>query len=146
MSGMRLARLVTLAAALAAGALTPSAAAKEFGPGDLRLCDAKRCVSITAPAVLPALSRFYYSDRPPRIAPSPRLGVPTLELRFENDYVTGIVGYRSFDRFLSYGVHLGYFKRDRWHAIPPRISAELRRLAATLEPIPLTRAALRRSR
>jgi hypothetical protein len=140
-----LARLVA-AAALAAVALTPSAAAKEFGPGDLRLCDAKRCVPIAERAVLPALGRFDYSDRPPRVAPSPRLGVPTLELRFDNEYVTGIVAYRSLDRFLSYGVHLGYFKRDRWHAIPARISAELRRLAASLQPIPLTRAALRRSR
>jgi hypothetical protein len=67
-------------------------------------------------------------------------------LRFSNGYVTGIVATRRLDRFLSYGVHLERFGRNSWYAVPPRLSAELRRLTAGLRPLRVTRAALARSR
>ena len=65
----------------------------------------------------------------PRSAPSttaarpwresrPALGAPYYELRFRNNYVTGIVATRQLDRFLSYGVHLERFNRDMWYAVP----------------------------
>lgn len=136
-----------LAALLAASALLvlPSASAKDFGPGDLRVCNASRCVAIVKPSVLPLLGSFYYSGPAPARLRVPALGAPYYELRFRNDYVTGIVATRQLDRFLSYGVHLERFTADEWYAVPPRLSAELRRLTEGLRPLRVTPAALARS-
>ena len=56
-----LAGLVAVSALL----VLPSAAAKDFGPGDLRVCNATRCVAIVNPDVLPQLGSFYYSGPAP---------------------------------------------------------------------------------
>jgi hypothetical protein len=124
----------------------PAASAKEFGPGDLRLCGAARCVPIVNREVLPRLSSFYYSDDPLAPVRRPALGAPYFQLRFSNGYVTGIVATSRLDRFLSYGVHVGRFAPGQWYAFPRRLAAELRRLSASLRPLGLTRAALARSR
>jgi hypothetical protein len=124
----------------------PSASAKDFGPGDLRVCNATRCVPIVKREVLPRLGSFYYSGPALRAVPRPPLGAPYYELRFRNDYVTGIVATRRLDRFLSYGVHLERFARGKWYALPHPLSGELRRLTVGLRPLRLTRAALARSR
>lgn len=139
----------TLVAVVAGGSmflLVPSASAKDFGPGDLRVCNATRCVPIVNREVLPQLGRFYYSGRPPARAARPPLGTPYFQLRFDNGYVTGIVATRALDRFLSYGVHVERFARDAWYAVPKALSAELRRLTAGLRPLRVTRAALAKSR
>jgi hypothetical protein len=122
----------------------PAATAKDFGPGDLRVCNASRCVAIVKPDVLPYLGSFYYSGQALRKQPRPPLRVPFYELRFRNNYVTGIVATRQFDRFLSYGVNLGRFARGAWDIVPRPFMRELRRLTVGLRP--LTRAALARSR
>ena len=125
-----------LVALLAASALLvlPSASAKDFGPGDLRVCNATRCVPIVKRDVLPQLGSFYYSGP-----------APAHQLRFRNNYVTGIVATGRLDRFLSYGVHLERFQANQWYAVPPRLSAELRRLIAGLRPLHVTEAALAKS-
>jgi hypothetical protein len=137
-----------IAAVAIAGSLTaaPSAGAKDFKPGDLRLCDARRCAAVTDQAALDVLSRLYYGSKPPTIAGAPRLGAPVLRLEFRNGYVTGIVGSRGFDRFLSYGVNLGRLQRGMWYRVPAVAAADLRALASTLRPLRLTRAAIARSR
>jgi hypothetical protein len=138
--------LYAVAAALAL-LIPPSAAAKEFSPGDLRLCGADECAVIAEREALRLLSRFYYSiEEAPRARTDPRLGAPYLQLKFRNGYVTGIVATASFDRFLSYGVHLGRFRRGIWYRVPPAAAEELRRLARELEPLRLTRTAIARSR
>ena len=124
----------------------PSASAKDFGPGDLRVCNATRCVTIVRREALPLLGSFYYSGPPLAHVRRPALGTPYYELRFPNGYATGIVATRRLDRFLSYGVHLERFARDSWYAVPPRLSKELRRLTAGLRPLRVTRAALAKSR
>ena len=124
----------------------PSANAKDFRPGDLRVCNGTRCVAIVNRAVLPQLGSFYYGGpSPPRVR-APALGAPYYELRFRNGYVTGIVATQRLDRFLSYGVHTGYFDPGSWYAVPRRMSQELRRLTAGLRPLRVTRAALAKSR
>ena len=138
--------LVTIAAGGAMLLLVPSASAKDFGPGDLRVCDASRCVPIVNRQVLPQLGRFYYSGGPLARVTRPPLGTPYFQLRFDNGYVTGIVATRELDRFLSYGVHLERFARDAWYAVPRALAAELRRLTAGLRPLRVTRAALAKSR
>jgi hypothetical protein len=132
---------------LAAPALLvlPSASAKDFGPGDLRVCNATRCVPIVEKEVLPLLGSFYYSGPALAHMSQPPLGTAYYQLRFRNNYVTGIVATRQLDRFLSYGVHLERFTRDIWYAVPARLSAELRRLTAGLRPLRVTRAALAKS-
>ena len=121
----------SLVALLAAPLLfVPSASAKNFGPGDLRVCNAKRCVPIVNPEVLPQIGAFYYSGPALAHVRTPALGTPYYQLRFRNNYVTGIVATRQLDRFLSYGVHLERFARDQWYRVPPRFAQELRRLTA----------------
>ena len=137
-----LAGLVLLAALTA----VPSAGAKEFEPGDLRVCSARSCVAIVDREVVALLGPFYYSGAPPARVAAPRLGAAYYELRFPNGYVTGIVATRALDRFLSFGVHLGRFAPGHWYRIPSALSAELRRLTAGLRPFRLTRTALARSR
>jgi hypothetical protein len=124
----------------------PSASAKDFGPGDLRVCNAARCVAIANRDVLPQLGSFYYSGPAPAHLRQPALGTAYYQLRFRNNYVTGIVATRQLDRFLSYGVHLERFTANQWYAVPPRLSAELRRLTVGLRPLHVTRAALAKSR
>jgi hypothetical protein len=137
-----------LAGLVAASALLvlPSASAKDFHPGDLRVCNTMRCIAIVNRAVLPRLGSFYYSGPPPAHARRPKLGAPYYELSFRNGYVTGIVATRRLDRFLSYGVFLERFARNRWYAVPHQISRELRRLTAGLRPLRLTQAALAKPR
>ena len=137
--------LVVLVAASTLVLVVPPACAKDFGPGDLRVCNATRCVPIARRAVLPQLGSFYYSGPAPARVRRPALGAPYYELRFRNTYVTGIVATRQLDRFLSYGVHLERFTRNVWYAVPDSFSDELRRLTADLRPLRITRAALARS-
>ena len=124
----------------------PSASAKDFGPGDLRVCNATRCVAIVDPEVLPQLGAFYLSGPPLARVGRPVLGAPYYELRFRNGYVTGIIATRRLDRFLSYGVHLERFAAGTWYTVPRQLSQELRQLTANLRLLRVTRAALEKSR
>jgi hypothetical protein len=124
-----------------------AATAKDFGPGDLRICSHQACVKITNRPVLKLLGAFYYSGRyEPRPVRTPHLGARMFELRFRNGYVTGVVATAGLDRFLSYGVYLGRFTPGRWYGFPDRVARELRRLAAPLAPLRVTRRALAKSR
>lgn len=133
---------------LAAWALValPAATAKDFRPGDLRVCDARRCVPVTKPQVLSELPSFYGSGPKLTRVARPPLRTPYYKLRFRNGYVTGIVATRRVDRFLSYGVNVDRFERDAWYRVPRNISRELRRLTTNLRPLTLNRAALAKSR
>jgi hypothetical protein len=124
----------------------PAASAKDFRPGDVRVCNAARCVPIVNRSLLPQLTSFYYNGSPPVRRPQPTLGTPYYELRYRNGYVTGIVATPRLARFLSYGVHDQRFDEDVWYRLPRRLSVELRRLAVGLRPLRLTRAALAKSR
>jgi hypothetical protein len=122
-----------------------SASAKDFKPGDLRVCNRARCVPVVNRAVLPAIGSFYYTGPCPAEVRRPRLGVLYYELRYRNGYVTGIVATRRLDRFLTYGVIWERFARDTWYAVRHKLSGELRRLTVGLRPLRLTRAALAKS-
>jgi hypothetical protein len=126
--------------------LAAPAAAKEFKPGDLRLCNTKSCVKLRDQALLNRLSLFIYTGRQPARAASPRLGVPYLELRFSNGYVAGIVATRKLDRWLSYGVYLERFAGGQWYRVPARTAQALTQIASQLRRLHLTRAAVGKSR
>jgi hypothetical protein len=131
-----------LAAALG---FTADSSAKDFRPGDIRVCNAHRCLVIRDQAALDALSSFYYGDPQPVITQKPRLRVPSFELRFPNGYATGIVATSRFDRFLSYGVNEDQFVGGTWYQVPPAAALAIRRMRARLKPMRLTRSALLRS-
>jgi len=133
-------------AAIVALLAVPSATAKEFQPGDVRLCNAARCVAVMDREAITALGRFMYASGEAPRARAVRLGPPAFELKFRNGYTTGIVAGVSLDRFLSYGVHLERFFRGRWYRVPEAVSAELKRLAAGMTPLRVTPARLARSR
>ncbi len=97
---------------------------------------------------LTALGAFYYIGTRPPAACAARHSSErqSFELRFDNDYVTGIVATTRLDRFLSYGVNIGRFDAGRWYRVYPKAARELRRLTVGLRPMRLTRAALARSR
>jgi hypothetical protein len=134
--------LIFVAAALA---FTSGASAKEFRPGDLSICNAKRCVAIADQAVLDSLSIFYYGNTQLTTTTRPRMRSPYFQLRFSNGYVTGIVASVSLDRFLSYGVNLGRFQRAKWYRVPARAALELRMLTMELKPLRLTFGAISKS-
>lgn len=142
----KLARLAAAGLLVSVALGVTAAHAKEFHSGDLRVCNAKRCVAIVAPTVVAELGPFYYSGEPLAPVAAARIGAPSFELRFRNGYATGIVATRKLDRFLSYGVHLERFERGTWYRLPAAISLELRALTRMLEPLRVTRAALARSR
>lgn len=137
-----LASLVAVAAFL----VLPSASAKDFPPGALRVCNTTDCVPIVKREARTLLAAFYYHRPVAESVRRPSLGAPYYELRFDNGYVTGIVATRRLDRFLSYGVNTGHFVRDRWYAVPAKAAANLRRLTAGLRSLRVTRAALAKSR
>jgi hypothetical protein len=137
--------IVGLVAAAALIGATGSAA-KEFGPGDLRLCDTKHCVPIVDLDAVQLLSRFYYTGPQPPRAARPRWGARAFELRFSNGYVTGVVGGAALDRFLSFGVHAERFRSSAWYRMTPAAARELRRLANGLVPLRVTPALVSRSR
>jgi hypothetical protein len=124
----------------------PGAAAKDFRPGDVRVCGPARCVGITDARAVVALGLFYYSGTAPARVRAPALGVPYYELRFRNGYATGIVATRKLDRFLSYGVNLGRFSRGAWYSLPRVLSAGVRPLTRGIQPYRLTAEAVTRSR
>lgn len=126
-------------------ALVPAATAKDFDPGDLRVCAANRCRPIKNQRVLNGLSAFYYGSVEPNQVRAPMNRAPSVELRFRNGYVTGVAAGIRFDFFLSFGVNLGQFAARRWYVIPVRASAEIKRLAAQVRPRPLPRNVLERS-
>ena len=117
--------------------VVPMASAKLFKPGDVRLCNAKRCVPIRNRVVLGKLGGFYYGSYALTTVRAPTHGAPYYELQFRNGYVTGIVATRKLDHFLTHGVNVDRFASGRWYGVPPRVSAELRRLAVGLRPLRL---------
>ena len=123
----------------------PAATAKDFQPGDLRICGANGCVAIKDREVLRTLSAFYYTGPPPAVTWAPKLGARAFELRFRNGYATGAVASSGLDRFLSYGVNLGQFAKGTWYSVPTQAAAELKRLTSALTPLHVTAALLRKA-
>jgi hypothetical protein len=118
--------------------LAPSAIAKDFHPGDLRVCGRDHCVSITNRHLLWILSGYYYgSGRVPRAARVPR-GAPGFELRYKNGYASGMVATKELNRFRAYGFYCGRFERGRWYVFPARAAAALRKLTASMRPMRVT--------
>jgi hypothetical protein len=127
------------------GAAAP-AAAKGFGPGDLVICDARRCAPVMERKAVDVASALIFTGQQPRLVPAPRLGARSFELRYRTGYVIGMVGGPKLGRFLSYGVVLERFDRGSWYQVPPTLARELRALTTGFRPAPITARSLRRAR
>jgi hypothetical protein len=127
--------------ALIPTAITP-ASAKDYGPGDLRLCNAKNCAAIVDENVLKALTRVYYGQPRPAEVRAPQVGAPYFRLEFRNGYVTGIAATARLDRFHSPGWTLSQFGPDRWYRVAAIAARGLRTLAVGLEPLRVTKATI----
>lgn len=139
------AAVVVLASLVVCAVLVSTAAAKDFRPGDVRVCAGKRCLPLRSRPVLKEISRFYYGSRSPLRAKAPRRRARCVELRFANGYVTGVAAGARFNRFLSFGVNLDQFSARVWYTVPARAARAIRRLAARLRPPRLPRDVLSRS-
>jgi len=133
--------VVILAVMLGAG----GAGAKEFAPGDVRICDATHCMPVVKPEVVRLLARFYYTGPRPATVARPAWGAPAFELRYRNGYATGVAASAHLDRFLSFGVYAERFRPKVWYRLPPQAAAELRRLSGRLKPYRVTRALVAQS-
>lgn len=100
--------------------------AKEFPPGDLRICGAKHCRTVTA-AQSRGFSDLLWGDRPVARAPTPRVGSPVFQLRFKDGPVGAIITATSIR---VAGLNCGRFQRGKWYRLPRR----LRGLTRGLEP------------
>jgi len=143
MFGMR--HLLVAVGSTVALLAAPTATAKDFQPGDLRICGANECVAIDNREVLRTLSSFYYTGPQPSVTWAPNRGARAFELRFSSGYATGAVASAALDRFLSYGVNIGRFGTRKWYHVPSQAAAELRRLTGELTPLRVTAAMLRKS-
>jgi hypothetical protein len=132
-------RPIALIAAAAIFFCGSAATAKDFGPGDLRVCGAKRCVPIENRNALRAFSAFYYGAGRAAVTRPPPLGAPAFEIRFRDRGAAGIVASARLDRARVYGLNCGRFRRGRWYRLPARITLEVRRLSAGLAPLHVTR-------
>ena len=127
-------KIAGVLAATATLLAVPAAIAKDFGPGDLRVCGRERCVAIMNPGVLRILSAYYRGPgRAPRAGPV-RNGAPAFELRFRNGYASGLVASTWLNRFRAYGFFCGRFERGKWYRFPARAVAEVRRQVADQAP------------
>ena len=121
--------MVNLFAALLVSALivAAAAAAKEIGPGELLICGAARCRTVTEPEDARAFSSLLWGDGRVARAPTPPVWSPVFQLRFENGPAGGII---SATAIRVHGLNCGRFERGKWY----RLLATLRGLAAGLKP------------
>jgi hypothetical protein len=126
--------------AVAAVVCASVALAKEWGPGDLRVCDAKQCRPIWDRGAARAFSNFYWGDGRATRARAPRRSARAYALRFTDDGdPAGLVGGMRLDRALVYGLNCGKFKRGQWYRLPNRARQAVDRLATTLQPMRVPR-------
>jgi hypothetical protein len=120
--------LVTLAIALLIFGVS-AASAKEFRPGDLRLCGATQCRLVIDGPTNRHFGALLYGDGrvAPAPAPTPGVGSPVFQLRFRDGPAAVILNATAFR---VHGLNCGRFRRGHWYRLP----AALRGLTTGLKP------------
>ena len=104
-----------------------AASAKEIRPGDLRVCGASRCHTVTEPRQARAFSSLLWGESRVIRAPTPRVGSPVFELRFDDGPAGAIINASAIR---VHGLRCGRFERGTWYRLPKT----LRGLTRGLEP------------
>jgi hypothetical protein len=94
---------------------TAAAWAKEFPPGSLMICGATQCRTVKDPAQSRAFSSLLWGDGPVTRAPTPRIGSPIYQLRFEDGPMGAVI---SATAIRVHGLNCGRFQRGRWYRLP----------------------------
>jgi hypothetical protein len=116
--------LVLLSASLA---LSAAAWAKEVRPGELMICGARDCRTVTQPAQARAFSALLWGEGTvPRVS-TPRVGSPVFQLRFRDGPAGAII---TATAIRVAGLNCGRFRRGKWYRLP----RPLRGLTRGLEP------------
>jgi hypothetical protein len=113
------------------------AAAKEFGPRDLKVCGRSGCAPIRDVHALSAFSRFTYGDGKVTAVAAPAAGAGSFAIRFRDGSVVGVAS-RRLDGFRANGINCGRFHRGVWYRLPARITKELQALTSQLRPAKLS--------
>ena len=113
------------------------AVAKDFGPGDARVCDAGGCEPIMNRAAARELASFLYAGPQPERVWRPAAGSPSFELRLRLGRTIGVAGGRWLNRMRVHGLNCDRFRRGRWYRLPAEVAEELRQLTADRAGIPL---------
>ena len=133
---MRVNRAIAAGAIAGCGLLAiPAAPAKDFGPGDLRVCGRSECVPIVSKRLLRILNAYYWGPRRVVRAGPVRRGAPAFALRWRNGYVSGLVAGADLNRFRAHGFFCGRFVGGRWYRFPAKASIWLKKLTAALRPM-----------
>lgn len=113
----------------------PAAVAKDFRPGDLRVCGRSQCMPIVNPRLLRILSNYYWGPRRVARARPVHRGTPAFALRWRDGYASGLVAGADLVRFRGHGFFCGRFVRGKWYLFPAEATAALKKLTAGIRPL-----------
>ena len=133
------ARALRWAAMLASVAVlsASSAVAKDFGPGDARVCDDVGCEPIMDRAAARQLASFLFAGPQPERVWHPAPGSPSFELRLRRGRVIGDVGGRWLNRARVPTLNCDRFSGRGWYRLPSDLARELRALTEGRPGMPL---------
>jgi hypothetical protein len=135
---MRRRSLYVIAAALIGSTsllAVPAAVAKDFRPGDLRVCGRSQCVPIVNRRLLRILSHYYWGPRRVVGARPVDRGTPAFALRWRDGYASGLVAGAGLDRFRGHGFFCGRFVRGTWYRFPAEATVMFKKLTAGIRPL-----------
>jgi hypothetical protein len=112
---------------IASLALSAGAWAKEIAPGELMICGARHCRTVSQPAQARAFSALLWGDGTVPRAQTPRVGSPVFHLRYREGPAGAII---TATAIRVAGLNCGRFHRGKWYRLPP----SLRGLTRGLEP------------
>jgi hypothetical protein len=95
--------------------VSATSSAKEIHPGDLRICGAARCRTVTRPAQARAFSNLLWGPSRVVRAPTPPVGSPIFQLRFKDGPAGAII---SATAMRVHGLFCGRFHRGKWYRLP----------------------------
>jgi hypothetical protein len=116
--------------------LSAAASAKEIRPGELMICGAEQCRTVTQPTQARAFSALLWGDGTVARAPTPRVGSPVFQLRFRDGSAGAII---TANAIRVAGLNCGRFQRGKWYRLPRALRGltrglEPRRLRAAVPP------------
>lgn len=116
-------------------AATSAASAKDFRPGDLRVCGAIHCRALGKTQTSAFGTLLYASGKVAR-APEPPIGAPVIQVRTTDGPLGAVI---TATAIRVHGLNCGRFRRGSWYRLPPALrhlttGLEAKRLRASVPP------------